>query len=219
MSIHRTAPGAFDAFAAEWRRVGMPGEPCDEGAAGASVAPPSWGVRLYYELTAGADVLRALAAGIAADDRGQSLVLRALDDDELPRAALVLTRPTHCPRCDGPLEEASEDRALLRCTACGERLRRTGQRWEPPPSTELGLRIEQMAAAYEALFGDIAQEPVDVSRSALDSSNPSLAATFTSLAGADLVVAASQRLRGLVLRKRRGRRVIFATASRARAGG
>jgi hypothetical protein len=62
-------------------------------------------VRLYYVPTVGAEVLSALPAVERADDQGQSRALRALDDDELPRAALVLTVPTLCPFCGGPLLE------------------------------------------------------------------------------------------------------------------
>jgi hypothetical protein len=168
-------------------------------------------VRLYYEPAVAAGVLRALPAADVADEDGQTRVLRALDDDELPRAALVLTVPTFCPPCGGPLLEEESER--FRCADCGERLSRAGQHWDPVPTTEQGIRIDELATAYERLFADIAGEPVEVDRSMLGLRDLCLVATFMSRAGADLIVIASKHLRGLALRKQRGRRVVFVPAA------
>ena len=204
-------PVAFAAFAEQWRRVGMPGEPRDEGTEGASVMPGGWGVRLYYVPAVAVEILQGLPGGDVADEEAHRRILRALDDDELHRAALVLNVPTLCPLCDGPLLE--DDGERFRCSSCGGTLLRAGFRWEPAPTTERDIRIEKVAAGYERLFSDIAEEPVEVDRSFLGTREPRLHATFTTRAGADLIVLCTRRFRGLALRKQRGRHVVLEMAT------
>jgi hypothetical protein len=209
-------PAAFARFAAQWRRVGMPGEVRDDGSAGASVEPPAWGVRLYYVPTVGAEVLATLPTAETADDKGQGRVLRALDDAALPHAGLVLTLPTVCPACLGPLivDDGPRFRGRLlvdedhgfECAACRKRLLRAGRHWEPAPETDHDRRVEEIAAQYEALFSDMTEEPVDVDRAMLRyGMDVVVLAEFVTREAADLIALASKRLPGLTLRKQRGR--------------
>src|ERR1700679_4214015 len=69
---------AFAVFAAEWKRVGMPGEPRQESDGSASVAPESWGCRAYYHIASAGQVLAGFPAAEEADDETVSAICETL---------------------------------------------------------------------------------------------------------------------------------------------
>jgi hypothetical protein len=74
-----------EAFAREWHRIGMPGEPSAEPDGTVSVAPESWDLRVFYHPLAAAQVLRDFPDAAEATESDQFRVGAALEES--------LTRP------------------------------------------------------------------------------------------------------------------------------
>lgn len=72
-----------DLFVAEWRRVGMPGEPRREPDGTASVAVASWGVRVFYLPDSAVAVLRNFPAAERARADDEAEIVEALAEPAL----------------------------------------------------------------------------------------------------------------------------------------
>jgi hypothetical protein len=69
-----------DAFAREWRRVGLPGEPRAERDGTASIAIERWGVRVFYHPAEAAAVLREFPDAEEATDEAEERMAEALSE-------------------------------------------------------------------------------------------------------------------------------------------
>lgn len=82
----------FEAFVAEWRRVGMPGEPRLEGGH-AAVSVSRWGFRVVYRTETAVRVLADFPASEEASDETEELVCEAFAIDDAQHGTCVHSRP------------------------------------------------------------------------------------------------------------------------------
>ena len=139
---------AFAAFAAEWKRVGMPGEPHLEPDGSAAVDVESWMARCYYHCASGAQALAAFSTTEEADWETEALVCEALGV-----AACIRTEPTSCSACGGSL--TYRDRTACTCNSCGATFRCDDDQWTKDTGSTRGRRrrkgVEHLLALAAAV--------------------------------------------------------------------
>jgi len=148
LATDEAARTAFAAFAAEWKRVGMPGEPRLEADGSAAVDVESWLVRCYYHCASGAQALAPFSTTEEADWETEALVCEALGV-----SACIRTEPMGCSACGGSLTYS--DPTACTCDSCGATFRRDGDQWRKDTASARGRRrrksVEHLLALAAAV--------------------------------------------------------------------